>query len=212
MTLVSCLIPTHDRPAMLRESIESVEAQTVKGIELLVGFDAAGIGPFAMYERMLPLTRGEYVWFFSDDDRAEPGFLESALALLRDGTPYVQMGYYLWDGGTVIPSANEGNLNSCLFRRRTLDLLRWGYGSVFPPGLHQYGDAILLFRLRRMGFLPAVDARPLVRWRVHPGQLTRSLSLRTIWDNAKASRMMDGIDPRLVMRQVKWWLGRKVGR
>ncbi len=212
MSLVSVLIPTHDRPGMLEESVASVHEQTHKDTELIIGFDEHGLGPFPIYEKMLPLAHGEYVWFFSDDDKADPRFLSSALALLKDGAPYARTGWENWDGWRVLHPGNGENLNACLFRRSTLDLMRNLYGSVFPSDLRQYGDSALFFRLKRMHMEPARTETPLVLWRTHPGQLTRSLSFRSILDHTHAKNLMEGASLRQLIRQFAWLVRRKAAR
>ena len=89
--LVSVIVRTHSRPAVLRETLESIRRQTYKNIEVVVsedGKDTAGnmiktefsdmnihymasgvhIGRCAAANRALEASKGEYICFLDDDD------------------------------------------------------------------------------------------------------------------------------------------------
>ena len=89
---VSVVIPTHDRPAMLREAIRSVLAQTFVPSEIIVVTDdplgeteavvrefggvvlvrSPAPGPSAARNKGIELSRGMYVAFLDDDDLWHP--------------------------------------------------------------------------------------------------------------------------------------------
>jgi len=97
---VSVVIPTHNRLSMLREAVQSVQAQTLEGWELIVVDDgsddgtwtwlqgqpciralqhAARLGPSAARNRGAEQARSAYVAFLDDDDLFRP----TKLALQR---------------------------------------------------------------------------------------------------------------------------------
>ncbi|HYW49181.1 MAG TPA: glycosyltransferase family A protein [Gemmatimonadaceae bacterium] len=102
MTLVSIIVPTHDRRALVRETLASVHEQTVTDWELIVVDDASSDDTTAYLETLtdprirtarhdtvrgvsaarntgLALARGELVMFVDDDDLLRP----DAVAMLR---------------------------------------------------------------------------------------------------------------------------------
>ena len=104
---VSVIIPTYNGSKYLRDSIASVRAQNVPGIEIIVVDDASSDGtadavesdPFFSGVRLLrhPVNRGpgesrrtgvraatgDYVAFLDADDVFEPEFLERAIGVMR---------------------------------------------------------------------------------------------------------------------------------
>ena len=104
---VSVIIPTHNRAALLRETVASVQAQTITDWELLIVNDGstdeteavgeslaqgdariryigqANQGLSATRNRAIRMARGAFVAFLDDDDRWEPHKLERQLAVLE---------------------------------------------------------------------------------------------------------------------------------
>ena len=110
--LVSVIIPTYNRPAMLREALSSVIQQTYKHFEIIVvndaGEDVEGIvaefnsagnvryfklpenrGMAAARNKGVEAARGKYIALLDDDDLFYPNHLQTALAHLDDKTPVV---------------------------------------------------------------------------------------------------------------------------
>lgn len=104
--LVSVLIPTHDRPRWLGDSIASALAQSYANLEVRVVDDGAkpstrdvvarfadprlihdlsapSAGIQANHRRATELARGEFVVFLSDDDVLLPDFVEHRMAHVR---------------------------------------------------------------------------------------------------------------------------------
>ena len=91
---VTVIVPTFNRASMLQQCIDSVLKQTAKPLEIIVVDDgstdataaiANGFPPVVRYlakrnegkgaalNFALPFARGEWIWFFDDDDVALPG-------------------------------------------------------------------------------------------------------------------------------------------
>jgi len=101
---VSVIIPTFNRAGFLRESVTSVLAQTRPPLEVIVVDDGStdetravieGFGRDVVYVRkdnggkaaainhVLPRVRGDFLWFFDDDDVALPDAIERRLDVLN---------------------------------------------------------------------------------------------------------------------------------
>lgn len=105
---VTAVVPSYRHAAFIAARIESIVSQTFRDFELIViddcspddsdrvlrelqaryGFtyhrNARNSGtPFAAWERAVTLARGEFLWICESDDVAEPQFLETAVAALR---------------------------------------------------------------------------------------------------------------------------------
>ena len=114
--LVSVIIPTRNRPALLARAVESVAMQSVDDVEVIVVNDGGdepgpvlapyreafrapgrmlvvsqmpGRGPSAARNLGLRLARGRYVGFLDDDDRLLPHHLAALLPALQGGARVV---------------------------------------------------------------------------------------------------------------------------
>ena len=119
---VSVLIPTYNRAAYLRECLESVLAQSLAPLEIIVVDDGsqdetretvAAFGAAVRYFRKenggkpsainfaLPQVRGEMLWIFDDDDVALPDSIERRVDVLerRPYIAFVVSGHYLGSDG-----------------------------------------------------------------------------------------------------------------
>jgi Glycosyl transferase family 2 len=109
--LVSVIIPTHNRSALLMEAVDSILAQTYPVHEIVIvddGSDEPHRSAVEALARRSPLIRahllppgersrarnealaratGEYVIFLDDDDRLENGTIEAALRSFGTGAP-----------------------------------------------------------------------------------------------------------------------------
>lgn len=108
LPLVTALVPSYNHGRYIRERIESILEQTYPAVELIVIDDASGDDsdqvirdlqakygfkyirnnrnsgtPFAAWERICALAKGDYIWVCESDDVAEPEFLKSAVSRLQ---------------------------------------------------------------------------------------------------------------------------------
>jgi glycosyltransferase involved in cell wall biosynthesis len=101
--LISVVIPTRDRPQLLRQALDSVKAQTPEiPVQIIVADNAsqpevaaiaqeyraeyvatAAVGPGAVRNAGLELARGDYIGFLDDDDAWTPDHLSSHLSRLE---------------------------------------------------------------------------------------------------------------------------------
>lgn len=107
MPLVSVVIPTHNRPALLAEAISSVLTNGYDPIEVVVSDNSAdavarsvvqgfkdnrlryvsgpvGASPFANWQSASVHATGDYIFKLDDDDRIMPGFLAAASSFLNE--------------------------------------------------------------------------------------------------------------------------------
>ncbi|MGH7258803.1 MAG: glycosyltransferase, partial [Nitrospiraceae bacterium] len=108
--LVSVIVPTHNRPAMLTEAVRSILAQTYPEIEIIVVNDAGtdvehvvaslnetrrisyvrhgtNRGLAAARNTALKIARGKYIAYLDDDDRFHPDHIETLVGVL-EGNDY----------------------------------------------------------------------------------------------------------------------------
>jgi len=158
---VSVCIPTYNRAGMLRESIESVLAQTYKNFELIVVDNASedetefvvrrfedprivytrnsrNIGGWGNWNRCLTLSRGLYIAILPDDDLMMPKNLERKIEVLQNNEKVglVHSKYHLIDGQGRITRHNTN----------------WGHGpdrdqNVIERGLDVLERMLLTFNL-----------------------------------------------------------------
>jgi glycosyltransferase involved in cell wall biosynthesis len=109
MATVDVLVPTYNRSAMLRQSLESIQAQTYTDIRVIIGDDcsdddtrtvvqdfcgrdgrfsyvrnAATLGIFGNTNALFTRVTAPYVHFMHDDDWLEPCFYERMIAGLQE--------------------------------------------------------------------------------------------------------------------------------
>jgi len=135
VSLVTVVIPTHNRTAFLRDAIESVRRQSFTNIEILIVDDASvppltevladapggevrvirhsdNRGPGESRRTGVAAARGDYIAFLDDDDVFDPRLLETAVRVLeRDRS----IGLFCCDGllideqGSPLPGGKTFN-------------------------------------------------------------------------------------------------------
>lgn len=143
MPEVSVIIPNYNHARFLHERIESVLGQSYQDIELILLDDCStdesrtvmetyrshpkvsaihynihnSGSPFKQWQKGFGLTKGSYIWIAESDDRAEPDFLETMMAILKKG-----------HGLAYCRSASmdaHGNMQDVPFWADGLDNTRW---------------------------------------------------------------------------------------
>lgn len=117
--LVSIVVPVHNRAAMVEQTLQSIEAQTYRPLEVVVvnnastdasrsvcdvfaarasgpGFvvriyDEPRLGASLARNHGLALAQGEWVSFFDSDDIMSPGFIADAMAAASVSGPQCQI-------------------------------------------------------------------------------------------------------------------------
>lgn len=217
MTTVSVIIPTHDRPAMLKESIDSVLHQTHVPIELIVVTDARGDGPFPTLERGLKLATGDWVCFFSDDDRMHSTFLETLLRHTSEGD-IISSGVVRWNPSKGIEEAVTSfykcNINATIFQMDIINDLRTARGYLFDPSVRFHGgEEILFHELASFGAVTVRIPQALIDYRIHPQQISRRIGMRYFLEQQHIRNMVPAFGNRftydlwMLKNMAKAWVG-----
>lgn len=144
--LVTVLVPSYNHGRYLRERIGSIIAQTYQNFELIVIDDCSQDDsddviralqtehdfkyvrnrgnsgtPFAAWERICSLARGEYIWVCESDDVAEPNFLEAAIQRLQCNPKAV----LFYSNSLVINEASEVIGHTDSYFRDVWHEVRW---------------------------------------------------------------------------------------
>ncbi|HVD37527.1 MAG TPA: glycosyltransferase [Solirubrobacterales bacterium] len=88
---VSVVVPTRDRPELLRQCVAALEAQTV-AVEIVVVEDVDGRGPAWARNEGVRRARGEVVCFTDDDCRPSAGWAEALTVPIFSGVGEVATG------------------------------------------------------------------------------------------------------------------------
>ena len=158
---ISVIIPTHNRPELLREAVDSVLVQTLQPLEILIVDDASdppvnatdftGFGTIPIHVLRHPKSlggaaakntgahaaEGEALAFLDDDDLYAAGYLERATALLSSH-PEVDVNFMAveWFG----PYSSGGAQNYEHAMRRLLDN---AHGTQIETEALAFGSALV---------------------------------------------------------------------
>lgn len=175
---ISVVIPTHNRPALLSEALESVMTQTMDKWEAIIVDDASqppvspGFTAGNQAEKIRVLchdspqggpaakntgakaARGEILAFLDDDDLYAPGYLERALDVL-DRHPDIQVVFMgvAWFGTNATWGENA-------YRNAMQKTLKEARGIEIEPGVLFFGEPLIAALLERV---PMAFQRPVVR-------------------------------------------------
>ncbi len=84
MPKVSVIIPTHNRPELLKRAVASVEAQTYRDFELIVIEDIDSKGGGWARNQGIKKAQGKFIAFLDDDDEWLPEKLAVQMAVFED--------------------------------------------------------------------------------------------------------------------------------
>ena len=147
--MVSVIVPNYNHAKYLPERLESVFSQSYADYEVILLDDGSTDGsaalleacrsnphvshvelnlqnsgghPFAQWEKGIRLAKGKYVWIAESDDRAEPTFLEKAVAALEPQDRFLITAFYEQGRSLVeltqITGMSLSNVKVRLFRCR----------------------------------------------------------------------------------------------
>jgi len=202
--LISVILPCCDRPAYLRQALQSLQRQTFRDFEVVLADDGlvpARVEPFAglvlvrcgprggaASARNLAVQQaaGEFLAFLDDDDVWAPDFLTLQLAALRKhpGALLSFTGHRLFGADVrpvrLQPLLSYGDLRECLLgeflvHTMSLVMLRRQAWRDLDPTLPLLHDNDLYVRLAEPGAFVHLPT-DLVWRRIHRGNLTDGLA------------------------------------
>jgi GT2 family glycosyltransferase len=182
--LVSVVVPTYRRPAMLRGALSSVTVQSVQDLEVIVTDDASGdgteavvrsfddkrliyqrhasnIGQLANIRSGISRASGRYLALLHDDDLWDPGLIEALLRPL-ERRPHLVAAFsdhWVMDAqGRVDERASHEFSNT------------WGRSDL-PPGEHSDVPRIALLRQSMPLGISGLIRREAVDWSDFPDEV-----------------------------------------
>jgi glycosyltransferase involved in cell wall biosynthesis len=199
---ITVVVPCHDLGQYLEEAVESVRAQTLQDLEIIVVDDGstdpltrevlqrlAGVevlltnhrGPSAARNAGIRAARGEYICSVDADDRLEPDWLERAAAVLDADPDVTFVSHWIRTFGD---EEWEQTPQRCdlltLLDRNTLGcaaLVRRQAlldADLFDEEMHRFEDWDLWLRLVERGHRGVIIPRVLYHYRRRPGSLSRA--------------------------------------
>lgn len=170
---VSIILPTHNRPGLLREALVSVRNQTFTDWEVLVVDDASSpqvdldledartrilrhdiaLGGAAAKNTGIKHAHGEVIAFLDDDDCYAPRYLECALDVL-DRHPEIEVVFMgvTWFGSNGVWGQNNYN--------QAMEKFQSAAGGQVSGPLTKFGEEVLFALLKSV---PMAMQRPVVR-------------------------------------------------
>ena len=168
MPEISVIIPTFNRPEMLKRAVASVQAQTFKDFELIVIDDAMlKKGGGGARNEGIKKAQGKYIAFLDDDDQWMPEKLEIQYRLLSVTPPDVGFSFTsvvnVFDDHEETTKISEGIADyhkrvlenfkeflnvTLMFKREVFDIVA-GYDEAFPN--HQEIDLLIRVTKRYKG-------------------------------------------------------------
>ena len=195
--LITCIIPTRNRPDFILESAASVLAQSHSELELIIVNDGSGPVPLIDDARVRILNsgqagavparnlgaqaaRGEAIAWLDDDDRwSDPDFLRDSVALFHADSDFIfGDGHLVFPDGARKPFAKDADAES-LMRDNTILISSVVYRrslhhtlGAFDEALPYYWDWDWYIRVARAGHPITRLARPVVDIRIHANNMS----------------------------------------
>jgi glycosyltransferase involved in cell wall biosynthesis len=157
---VTAVVPSYRHGKFIAARIESIVGQSFSDLELIVIDDCSpdnsdevirGLQakhgftyhrntrnsgtPFAAWERAAKLARGEFLWICESDDVAEPAFLETAVAALRERSDAA----FFYCGSNVIDVQGQRVGHTDEYFHDIWKQTRWDQ-SFYAGGLQELAD------------------------------------------------------------------------
>jgi glycosyltransferase involved in cell wall biosynthesis len=195
--LISCIIPTRNRPDFVIEAAHSVLEQTHRNLELLIINDGADAVPKIDDSRVRILSSGEVgavgarnlgvttakgdaiAWLDDDDCWSDRHFLQDAISLLTTSADFIfGDGYLVFPDGSRKPFAKDADaqsllrdntvlISSVVYRRSLHDAM-----GLFDDALPYYWDWDWYVRTARYNYRIARHAKPVVDIRIHANNMS----------------------------------------
>jgi GT2 family glycosyltransferase len=118
-TRISVVVPTRDRPELLRGCVAALEAQTVP-VEIVVVEDTEGRGPAWARNEGVGRARGEVVCFTDDDCVPSPGWAEALTAPILNRAAQATTGPVLMGRGATAADRAWGTIVGYLQQQATV--------------------------------------------------------------------------------------------
>ncbi len=216
--LISCIIPTRDRPDYVLESSASVLRQSHRDIELIIINDGATPVPSFADPRVRIITSGEagavsarnmgvmaargqaIAWLDDDDQWTDDFFLSDCMAALASSADFV-----FGDGDLAFPNGSRKAFAyaadaQSLERDNTILISSVCYRArlhadlgMFDEALPYYWDWDWYLRVARDGHLLKRIAKPVVDIRVHSQNMSGSINAEARQANLDAFSAKHGL-------------------
>jgi len=207
--VVSVIIPTRDRPEMLREAINTVLAQTFRDYEIIVVVNgpqnpltprtlevAAGCrivrieqaGIAVALNAGIKAAQGLWIAFLDDDDLWEPNKLETELKAADDTADVVFSDFFLFDETTCVP-APQLRPPPSLSVREAMTLKNYGGGC--SPAMVRRSAVLAVSGFDESMVSPDWDLWVRLSWQY-----------RVVWSDAYLVRVRQ--HPKNTSKQISW--------
>jgi glycosyltransferase involved in cell wall biosynthesis len=216
--LISCLIPTRNRPDFVVEAAASVLRQSHRDLELIIVNDGTTEVPAISDARVKVLNSGEagavparnagvaaaqgdlLAWLDDDDQWTDEHFLRDCTSTVRRGAPFI-----FGDGALVFPDGTRKSYSytadaASLQRDNTILISSVCYLRALHAELGQFDEALPYYwdwdwylRVARAGHALHHLARPVVDIRVHAQNMSGQANAEARQKNLDAFSSKHGL-------------------